>query len=255
MRNWLLTSGLAGGALCFFVLSLPGQTDGVRVTDDSKDTISTSGSATIRTKPDSARVFFGVQTVGKTIKQAREENNRKVKQVMDALAELKIPDLKMKTDNVNVELLQSGEQQSPVPEVRGYRVTNSMTVLVSNPDSTSLSTAASRVLDTALETGVNFVHQIVFFKLDDASVKRLALTNAVQDARANANALAEGANVQILAVHSIEGQPDYRYAPTFDYARTNVALPGAVGEATHVVAGDLEITCHVRIRCTFGPRP
>src|SRR5947207_9734892 len=63
--------------------------------------IFTSGSATIKVKPDSARVFFGVQTVKTAIKDARAENTEKIKKVMDALNGLKVKDLKMKASDVN----------------------------------------------------------------------------------------------------------------------------------------------------------
>src|SRR6185369_4815140 len=59
-------------------------------------TLRTSGSATVRIKPDAARVFFGVQTQAATVKEARAENNRRVNKIMAALVALKIPDLKTK---------------------------------------------------------------------------------------------------------------------------------------------------------------
>src|SRR5438552_13076275 len=95
-----------------------------------KRNINTSGSATVKVKPDSARVYFGVQTMARTIKDARTQNGGKVKKVLDALTGLKIDNLKMKTSDVHVELVQSRDDRDTLPQVLGYRITNSFTVLV-----------------------------------------------------------------------------------------------------------------------------
>ena len=89
-----------------------------------KRTISTSGQATIKVKPDSARVYFGVQTLAETIKKARADNAASVKKVMDALTALQIPDLKMKSSDVHVELVQSAHDRDSLPRTLGYKVTH-----------------------------------------------------------------------------------------------------------------------------------
>jgi uncharacterized protein YggE len=138
-----------------------------------------------------------------------------------------------------------------LPEILGYRVTNSLTVLVANADSVILSNSASRVLDTALENGANFVQQIVFFKQDEAVIKRQALTKAVEEALTNAKAIAEGAKVQIADTLSIEGQPEYSYGPgQCGLTNSVVGVASAQGE-TPLVIGDLEVMCRVNVSCTY----
>jgi uncharacterized protein YggE len=70
-------------------------------------TITTAGIATLKVKPDAARVVFGVQSIGKSVKAAREENSAQCKKLIAALNALRIPDLKMKTADVNVDLVQA----------------------------------------------------------------------------------------------------------------------------------------------------
>ena len=103
-----------------------------------KGTITTAGTATLKVKPDAARVLFGVQTIGKTVKAAREENSTQCKKLIAALNALKIPDLKMKTADINVEIMQSSQDASKLPEILGYRVTNSFSVLVQDKDAAKL---------------------------------------------------------------------------------------------------------------------
>jgi uncharacterized protein YggE len=213
--------------------------------------LSTSGTATVRVKPDSARVFFGVQTLAPTIKQAREESSQKVKKVLDALTALQIPDLKMKTSNVSVELVQRAHEEGKLPEVVGYRVTNSFTALIKGNDPQKLGLTAGRVLDTALENGANQVQQVVIFKQDDTEAKREALTKAVADAAANARALANGANARITDTITIDGHPEY-FGGRYSLSNTAQAQDsfGGAGE-TPILAGEVEITCRVSVTCTY----
>src|SRR4051812_16222275 len=153
---------------------------------EGKHTVLTTGSATVRTHPDSGRVFFGVQTLASTVKAARADNSAKTEKVLAALGALKIPDLKMKSSDIRVELVQSQQRSDELPRILGYRVTHSFTVLAQNEDPDKLSAITNRVLDTALDNGANLVEQVVFFKQDDRAARREALTRAVQDATANA---------------------------------------------------------------------
>ena len=234
------------GALASRSQSAPDLADGPK---KDKRTITTSGSATVKVKPDSARVFFGLQTVAKTVKAAREENSAKVKQVIDALGAMKIPDLKMKTSDVHVEIIQSRHREEELPTILGYRVTHTFTVLVKNDNSEKLSSLASKVMDQALESGANQVQQITFFKENDQDIKREAMEKAVQDATANAKALAAGGKVTILDTITIAGQPQYYYYAMNQMAQSNSAFVG--GGETPLVAGDLNVTCNVTVTCAY----
>jgi uncharacterized protein YggE len=222
---------------------------------ESKDkrTITTSGAATLKVKPDAARVNFGVQTAAKTIQEARKENNNRSRKVIDALRALNIPDLKMKTADINVQVVYERQQDElHLPQVLGYRVTNSFTALVEDKDSIRLGANASRVLDTALENGANFVQQMVAFRHDEDEVRREGLSKAVEAALANANAIAAGAKVRIKDTFMLQGQPEYTYGPG-QCGLTNrivVAGEGAAGD-TPVIVGDLEVTIRVSVTCTY----
>jgi uncharacterized protein YggE len=254
MKVWTVLGGSAIILLCTAALMLRGQT-GTGTAGEAKReqrTISTSGSSTMKIKPDAARVFFGVQTIAKTVKAAREENSTKCKKVVDALKSLRIPDLKMKTSAINVELVYSQSRDlTQLPEVLGYRVTNSFSALVTDSDSTRLSANASRVLDTALESGANFVQQIVAFKQDEAEIKRQGMTSAVEDALANARAIADGAKVKILGTFSLNGQPEYTYGPGQCGLSNTLVVGGTAAGETPVIVGDLEITVRVNVTCTY----
>jgi len=213
-----------------------------RETKDDRRTIQTTGTGTIRVRPDHARVFFGVQTFAPTVKLARTQNAAQTKQVTGSLNALKVPDLKMKSTNMTVELVQS-EADGRLPKIVGYRVTNTFTVLVHQDNAEQLGPLASRVLDTALENGANQVQQIVFFHEDNRNAKREALVKAVQDARGNADAMAAGAGKKVLDVITIDGQPQFE---VFSQRMSNMAQTAVPeGDSTTLMAGEQEITCSV----------
>jgi uncharacterized protein YggE len=235
------------------VLLLRGQQAGAPAEQPRKEkgTISTSGTATLKVKPDAARVFFGVQTIGKTVKAARQENSEKCKKLVAALNGLRIPDLKMRTADINVDLVQSNPSDTAkLPDVLGYRVTNSFSVLVQDKDAARLSQNASRVLDTSLENGANFVQRMTAFRHEEAEIKREGLTKAVEDALANARAIATGAKVTISGTFALNGQPEYSYGQGQCGLTNTLVVGGGVGE-TPVIVGDLEITIRVSVTCTY----
>jgi uncharacterized protein YggE len=259
MKVWLAISVSAVTALFVSVMFLrgqgPGEAQAPAAGDAAKEkrTITTAGSATVKVKPDAARIFFGVQTAAKTIQDARKENNTLSRKVIDALRGLDIPDLKMKTADISVQIIHE-QQRDPLrlPQVLGYQVTNSFTVLVKDKDAVRLGSNASRVLDTALENGANFVQQIVAFRENEDEVRREGLSKAVEAALANAEAIAAGAKVRIKDTFTLQGQPEYTYGP-MQCGLTNrivVAGDGAAGD-TPVIVGDLEVTIRVSVTCTY----
>jgi hypothetical protein len=246
MKRALIVVALFGGLLA------PAAAQPAGAGEKEKRTISTTGTATVRVKPDHARVFFGIQTIAPGIRAAREENAGRVRKVMEALKGLAIPDMKMKSSDVTVEIVQTHVRDDRLPNIVGYRVTNTFTVLVKNDDPDKLGAAAARVLDTALENGANIVQHVMFFKQETEAARREALTKAVAEAVANAKALAAGAKVNISETVHISGSPQYVYGPYQMSNRAQVAFTGGEGGTdTALVAGELEITCNVSVTCTY----
>jgi uncharacterized protein YggE len=254
MKPWLAISASAGTALLVCVLFLRGQAPGEAAREaKDKRTITTSGAATVKVKPDAARIYFGMQTAAKTIQEARKENNNRSRKVIDALRTLNIPDLKMKTADINVQVVYERQQDGlHLPQILGYQVTNSFTALVKDKDSIRLGANASRVLDTAIENGANLVQQIVAFREDEADVRRDGLSKAVEAALANANAIAEGAKVRIKDTFALQGQPEYSYGQGQCGLTNRIVVAGdrAAGD-TPIIVGDLEATIRVSVTCTY----
>jgi uncharacterized protein YggE len=208
-----------------------------------KRTLTVVGSATVAGKIDMARVYVGVRTHAKTVDNARQENLRAVSKVREAILALNIKNLRTRTTDTRVHIERDREQA-----VVGYSVSHSFTVLVKDSDVEKLGSTAGKILDVALKNGVNMEGEIEFFMENDAEVKREAMTKAVQNALANAKALAAGAEVKIADVTEI-GSTSNDY---FSYNRTSIQNAAFIDrDASAVTAGELRVSQSVRIVCTY----
>jgi uncharacterized protein len=254
-RMTMVVAGVMGGLMLGLFLThqpfLQGQQP-AKDKEKDKRVIHASGSASVRVSPDSARLFFAVQTMAPKLASARAENAQLTQKVIDAVKKLQIPKLKMKSSDVQVSIRYSDTIRAErLPTILGYNVTNSFTVLVENDDPTKLADAATRLLDTALETGVNQVPQLTFFRKDLKDAQRQAMASAVQDALQNARTLARGADVRITDTIEINESTPMYYGVLNRLQNAAFPAGGAGGEATPLVAGDLDVTMNVSITCTY----
>ncbi len=224
--------------------------------DKDKHILTTAGTGMVRFRPDSARVFLRIESQAATIQDARSHNNKDVQKVIGALKSLKLPSLKMKSDNITVTEVfepQTSTITDRLPKILGYKVSYHFTALVEEEDVAKLNEYAGQVLDTALANGANNLQQVVLFRKDQTEFRRQALTKAVEDALANARALATGAKRAVLDTLTISGEPRFAYFDNINLQNTMVQARGGVseGEGTPVMAGELQITCHVNISCRY----
>jgi uncharacterized protein YggE len=255
--NLILTAAalfLAVGFYCFVTCAgrAGSQEADVKQTSD-KRTVTTSGMATIRTRPDSARLFFRVETYAGQLKDARAENGRLGQKIFQAVNALSIEKLKMKSDNVNVTVVTSQQRAgvSDLPKILGYHIVSTFTVLVERDDPAKLTQDAARVLDTALENGATGVERVAFFRKDTTKLRHEALAQAVRDALANARALARGAGESVKDSLTISETPRAYFGGD---ALTNALVQGGASphsDGTPLLLGELEITCRVSVTCRY----
>ncbi|MSR57535.1 MAG: DUF541 domain-containing protein [Planctomycetaceae bacterium] len=209
-------------------------------------TISAEGTGTIYSRPDSVRIYLGVVTQSETVAAAREENARTVAKIQEAILALKLRDLKAKTRDTKVQIVKRREEGM---EVKGYRVSQSFSVVFQSTEPDELATAAGRILDAGLQNGVNDHGDVEFFLADESELERQAKTKAVEDALANAAALADGAKLKIIDVVEIQDQASSGYR--------DAGFGGQQGgfgrreTASGLFAGDWQVSASVRIVCRY----
>jgi hypothetical protein len=222
--------------------------------DAKKDqrTIHASGTSSVRVAPDSARLYFTISTNGTTVKAARMDNDEAMKKTKAALMALNIKDLKMKTVDVNVRTVEERpDKLLSLPKVIGYSVVHQFTVLVENDNAEELSTQANKVLDAALESGVNGFNHMQLFRKKTTELELTAKTKAVENAMENAKALAKGIPVENLEIIEVkESSNPYSYYYGMQNAIAQNAAPRD-GDSDTLTLGVIEVKKTVTIVCKY----
>ncbi|HEX6059781.1 MAG TPA: SIMPL domain-containing protein [Gemmatimonadaceae bacterium] len=173
--------------------------------------IATSAVGESRVTPDRALIDIGVQTRAATAEQAGAENARRVQAVLAALRALGLGADQLSTVNYNVYPETRFEQGDREPRIVGYNVVNSVRAELRRQEQ------VGPAIDAALKAGANVINSLSFYASDPAPARRLALQQAVEKARGDAQALAQAAGGRLgrlLELSTSEGmrppQPMYR---------------------------------------------
>jgi uncharacterized protein YggE len=190
--------------------------------------ITVTGTGKIRYTPDLAHLGFGVTSEGNTAAEAWKKNADKVKRIFDALKALGLPEKDLQTGSIGVSPKYHYEKDKE-PRLIGYVASYDLNVTVRKlPE-------VGKVLDAAVEAGVNQRASISFAASDPDKMIQQARLAAVTEARAKARMLAEGAGASLGLVRSIsEGsQSPWRVHELAIPAKADFAsrpLPVAAGE-------------------------
>jgi uncharacterized protein YggE len=192
--------------------------------------IVTSGSGEARISPDRATIFIGVQTKAATAAVAAADNARRQRAILDTLKAAGLASEQLSTINYSVspEMQYSPNGATP-PRVTGYTVSNTVRADVRRLDD------VGKIIDAALAKGANEISSLQFFSSRADSVRRSALSLAVANARADAEALAKAAGGslgQLLELSSSEGPGRPVPIMMARMAEAKVATPVEAGEQT-----------------------
>ncbi|RPI53513.1 MAG: DUF541 domain-containing protein, partial [Chloroflexi bacterium] len=215
-------------------------------------TITVVGIGTAGVAPDIARVTIGVEILAPTVAEAVEQNETTMAAVLAALRAAGIADRDIQTTNYSITLERYGEP-TPRPDVAteegvaeeavtfNYRFSNMVTVTVRDLD------AVAEVVDAVVEAGANNIWGVSFTVEDMSAAQANARGEAIEDARARAEALAELSGVTLGPVMSISevvgvNQPLY--------AAAERAMQDAGGS---ISPGELEIGYQVQVTYFIAP--
>lgn len=150
--------------------------------------IVTSASAEVQVTPNRATISIGVQSRAATAAQASAENSRRQRAVIDAIKAKGVPAERISTSGFNVipETRYDREGQQ-APRTTSYLVSNMVNVDLQRID------LVGPVIDAALGAGANQINSLSFTVASADSARRVALTRAVEKARADAEAMARAA--------------------------------------------------------------
>ena len=202
------------------------------------ETVSVTGTSRVSLTPDRFSFNVGVQTQAPTVEEAVNENNSRVAGVIAALKKAGATDQEIRTSGFSVYPQQNYVQGQP-PRVIGYQVSNSVTVTKKQI------AEAGRLLQVAINAGVNEASGLQFEVSDLARGRDQGLRAAFDDARAKAALLAQAAGRGIgRAITITEGAEPIGPRPMV-MART-MAKAEAVSQVP-VESGSSELTYIVSV--------
>lgn len=205
-----------------------------------------SGTGEIRVTPDLAHISLGVETRRSSAAQASTENARTTRAVLDAIRATGIPAADVTTTDFSVTPDQQYDQQTRAMKVVGYIVRNTVRVRVAKLEQTG------PVLDAALGKGANTVQSVDLTVSGMPAVRRQALAAAVEQARADAQAMAAAAGGSLGPLVEIVSQDVS--VPVFEKAVMMRGVAMAADAApTPIAAGDQLVTARVSTRWKFIP--
>lgn len=150
------------------------------------ETITVGGSGKVSVAPDRVTFTVGVQSVAATVDQAVNDNNQRVAAIIAALRKGGAAEKEIRTSNFSI-FPQQDYSQGQLPRILGYQVSNSVTVTRENV------TDAGRLLQAAVNAGVNTSSGLSFLVSNPAAGRAQGLRAAYDDARAKATVLAQAA--------------------------------------------------------------
>lgn len=198
--------------------------------------IRASGEGVVSIKPDQARVTVGVNTQAPTAEEATQRNAELVTNVLAEIRKVIGSQGDIRTIGFNV----SPVYRTPIPGqpavIAAYSVTNSVEVTMTDVN------AAGRVLDAGVKAGANTIGGIRFSLRDPQPVRAQALRLATQQARAQAEAIAQGLGGRTGRILAATDATSVAVISV----RDSIGV-GAVAVATPVETGTLEVRATVTI--------
>lgn len=206
-------------------------------------TVAAAGQAVVRRAPDQAFVTFATESRAPRPEAAQQANARAMEKVRKELRDQKIPDAAIRTLSFN--LREDFDYTSGGRVSRGFVVTNAIEVRVDDLS------RLGRLVDEVVQAGATSVSGIRFELKDREAAEREALRQAVEDARARAEALAAGAGLRIVRVQSITDQGVEQTPPPMPMMRMEARADAA---ETPMAPGEIEIRASVRLTAVVEPR-
>ncbi len=203
----------------------------------SEITVTAEGRASAM--PDMATASFAISTYATTAASATSDNNERYERLLHALRGLGISENDVRTTSFNVSY-----NPPPTPPATpeqgaryGYTVSRGMNVTVRRLS------LVGKVIDTAVSAGVTDVNGVTFDTSDTRRQYAQALQDGVQQARAQAQAMAAAAGLHIVRVKSMQVGGPNRVTPVVEgpMFRAAAAVP------TQIQPSSVETTATVTV--------
>jgi uncharacterized protein YggE len=204
------------------------------------NTINVAGNSELTVKPDKAEVWAGISIVKDTAQEAQNEANKVINDIIDGLRYKGISEQDISTENLNL-YQETTWTQTEGSKVVGWRATQTLKV------KTTDLTKVGEIVDVAVTNGANQINNIQFELSDakDKEYRKQAISDATQNAKEKAEAIAESLGVKLGQVKTVS-EANY-YARPYMYPLMAKAAGDVVEEAANVLPQDVTVTATINI--------
>lgn len=209
----------------------------------SDNVITVNGSGTVKVAPNTAEVSFAVIAEAAEAGAAQTKNADMVNKVIGALKAGGISQNDIITSGYNLGPKYVYENNK-APRISGYEVRNEIAVTVRDINS------VGKVIDLAVDNGINQVQNIQFYYEGGMEYKDQALRQAIEDARSKAEVIATALGKKIVGIKSATGNWDNNAPPPVIYEKRMASYDEAAA-STPVTPGLAEINASADITYLF----
>src|SRR5215212_8971779 len=217
----------------------------------TNSTISVSGNAFTKVKPDRVVISIGVETTNKTAKASLAANSELMNKTISSLRNLGVKENETSTSSFTISPNYNYTKSGTILNITGFTVTNSIQI-----DSSTLANISSWI-DAAVASGANSINSIDFRisndKLEDT--KNMLIKDAIANAEEKADIASSALGLKVNGLKSITvGEFDYIQPPQPYMEKRFDAAGGAAPAttATPILAGEQEVSVSVNIVFLIG---
>src|SRR5919202_5456025 len=159
--------------------------------------IGVSGTGRVFAEPDTAIASVGVEITAATLDQATKDAQTRMDAVLTRIKSLGVDAKDIQTVSYNVFPVTNEPKPTETAKITGYRVSNIVQVKIRKIGDTG------KVLDAAIAAGANSLNSLMFTVDDPSKFQDQARAQAVKDAMAKAQTMANAAGVRVGKITSI----------------------------------------------------
>lgn len=212
--------------------SMYGQQDGIWV----------SGTGKVYAVPDIAILTLGIEAQATTVAEAQSKATEAMNKVVSALKDSGVNEKDIQTQYFNITQVTKWNDKEGIPDIVGYKVTNTVTAKVKDV------TKTGKIIDAVVAAGGDYTRiNGINFTVEDPNVYYAqAREKAITYAKQKAEQMATLTGVKLGKVTYIS---ESNYMPSTNYVNTRLEATGAAPsiDTTSISAGQLEITTTVQI--------
>lgn len=185
--------------------------------------LNVTGQGTVKLEPDIVTINIGVQSRSPDAGEALKENTLNVQAIIDVLLDMGVENKDIQTRNFNIYQQQDVRYLEEESETTStYVVDNTVAIIVREVD------ALGEILTNVVDEGANTINSINFDVEDRDTPTNEARKLAIEDAKTQAEAIAETAGVELGAIQTIDVSTSSSIIPRTAYAVEEAAGGGSV---------------------------